>query len=264
MFLSQHPNCYISSWCPTPQLITHAQSVYSFTLVEKERWLGGFALLQLPRKICTSCCADCIITNGQESRTLHKHFSGRWEKVVSLRATNYSARCFCSLMFGFISCLSYIVFIVYCVPLSIWRRAQSIVGDSVWCCRYIVHAIWIPRQRQGTGVHGSLFGLLRAAVITTCRPSRMCVRYVPGSTTVYSSRRYCPPPPVYHPHTSPWNVFHNGYIFDDNKYFLITKITEKEFTSIIFIYFLIYTFIHSFISTFCFVFETKSATKALV
>ena len=107
------PNCYIYSWFPTPQLITHAQSVYSFTLVEKERWLGGFALPALPRKICTSCCTDCIITNGQESRTLHKHFDRRWEKGVSLRASNRPARYFCSLMFGFASCLSCIVFIVY-------------------------------------------------------------------------------------------------------------------------------------------------------
>ena len=58
------------------------------------------------------------------------------------------------------------------------------------------------------------------------------------------------PPPCIAPTPPPENVFHNGYIFYDNKYFLITKITEKEFSSIIFIYLLIYLYIYSFIHSF--------------
>ena len=110
------------------------------------------------------------------------------------------------------------------------------------------------KTNDSMAIRGCLFGLLRAAVITTCWSSGCRSEMLLFQPQCIVPVDNTPPSPCINPTPPPEKVFHNRYIFydilpDNNNH-------RKRVESINFIYLVI--------STFCFVFETKSATKALV
>ena len=71
------------SWYMTPRsLHMRSRSIHSHLFRKKDGFM--FSLSEIPCKICTLWCANCInVTNGQECTTLRKHSDEKWEKVES-------------------------------------------------------------------------------------------------------------------------------------------------------------------------------------